>query len=165
MLDISVCHYTKIIITQTSLSAETRESFEESDVEASHGVLETFPRRMVDESLPWVPWVERRHQVTQQMYQACPSLMDHRSSSKISSLSPFCFETIFSPRNWKILNSILFSCPNVYKPVSLINQSCLQVQLFFWWWCICCSETPSPAPVSGGHCTLLGTYPWFWSDL
>ena len=50
-------------------------------------------------------------------------------------------------------------------PVSQINSVPAPVQPFFWWWCICCSETPSPAPVSGGHCTLLGTYPWFWSDL
>ena len=70
---------------------------------------------------------------------------------------------IFTYKTTSYTWSLEENCCSV--PVSQINSVPALVQPFFWWWCICCSETPSPAPVSGGHCTLLGTYPWFWSDL
>ena len=45
----------------------------------------------------------------------------------------------------------------LFLPVVLKVQSCLPAQLSSWLWCICCNETPSPARVSDGRCTLFCT--------
>lgn len=47
------------------------------------------------------------------------------------------------------------------SPVFQTDPGWQPAQIFSWWWCICWSETLSPAPVSGGLCTLPCISPSF----
>lgn len=56
------------------------------------------------------------------------------------------------------------------QPVFPTDRGWQPAQISFWWWCICWNETPSPAPISDGLCTLPCTSPsslsylWRWKN-
>ena len=97
----------------------------------------------------------------------CPSLScHHRSSSKICVPWPSGSGTKSWPKSYKIFRIHSSRVVQLdYTPVSQIARSCWPAPPSSWWWCSGCSGTPSPAPASGGRCTLSCTCLLFWSEL